>query len=96
MLPTFSSMRLSVVAFMLRSLLHLDKSFVLGDRYGSISNLIYVDIQLFQHHLLNMLSFFHFFLCQNQVFVALWIDIQVFDTVPLLLLSVFMPIPDCF
>ena len=58
-LPTFSSMRFSVAGFMLRSLIHLDLSFVHGDRYGSIFILLHVDIQLCQHHLLNMLSFFH-------------------------------------
>ena len=36
-LPTFSSMRFSVVGFILRSLIRLDLSFVHGDRYGSIS-----------------------------------------------------------
>ena len=36
-LPTFSSMRFSVAGFMLRSLLHLDLSFVHGDRYGSFT-----------------------------------------------------------
>ena len=46
-LPTFSSVRFSVAGFMLRSLIHLDLSFVHGH------------IQLCQHHLLNMLSFFH-------------------------------------
>ena len=59
-LPTFSSMRFSVAGFMLRSLIHLDLSFVHGDRYGSIFILLHVDIQLCQHHLLNMLSFFYF------------------------------------
>ncbi|CAO2631641.1 hypothetical protein LEMLEM_LOCUS21397, partial [Lemmus lemmus] len=44
---------------MLRSLIHLDLSFVHGDRYGFIFILLHVDIQLCQHHLLNMLSFFH-------------------------------------
>ena len=34
--PTFSSIRFSVSGFMLRSLIHLDLSFVHGDRYGSI------------------------------------------------------------
>ncbi|CAO2598797.1 hypothetical protein LEMLEM_LOCUS9569, partial [Lemmus lemmus] len=56
-LPTFSSIRFSVAGFMLRSLIHLDLSFVHGDRYGSIFILIHVDIQLYQHHLLTMLFF---------------------------------------
>ena len=58
-LPTFSSIKFSVPYFMLRSLIHLDLSFVHGDIYGSIFILLRVDIQLCQHHLLKMLSFFH-------------------------------------
>jgi hypothetical protein len=42
-----------VSGFMLRSLIQLELSYVHGDRYGSICN-----IQLDQHHLLDMLSFF--------------------------------------
>jgi hypothetical protein len=41
---------------MLRSLIHLDLSFIQGDKYGSIWILLHADIQ---HHLLKMLSFFH-------------------------------------
>ena len=59
LLPTFSSIRFNVVRLMLRSLIHLDLSFVHGDRYGSIFILLQVDIQLCQHHLLKKLSFFH-------------------------------------
>ena len=51
--PSFSSIRFSVSGFMLRSLIQLELSYVHGDRYGSICN-----IQLDQHHLLDMLSFF--------------------------------------
>ena len=40
-LPTFSSIRFSVVGFMLRSLIHLDLNFVHGDRYGSIFILLH-------------------------------------------------------
>ena len=96
--PTFSSIRFSVAGFMLRSLIHLDLSFVHGDRYGSIFILLHVDIQ---HHLLNMFSFFHliffaFFFIKGQVFKDVWIDIWIFYLVPLVLLSVLMPIPGCF
>ena len=58
LLPTFSSIRFKVVRLMLRSLIHLDLSFVHGDRYGSTFILLQIDIQLCQHHLLKMLSFF--------------------------------------
>ena len=47
-----------------------------------------------------MLSFFHLiffcFFIKNQVFEGVWINIRVFDSVPLVLLSVFMLIQDCF
>ena len=59
LLPTFSSIRFKVDRLMLRSLIHLDLSFVHGDRYKSTFILLQVDIQLCQHHLLKMLSFFH-------------------------------------
>ena len=57
LLPTFFSIRYSAVGFILISLIHLDLSFVHGDRYGSTFILLQVDIQLCQRHLLQMLSF---------------------------------------
>ena len=41
------------------SFIHLDLSFVQGDRYGSICILLYTDIQLDEHYLLKILSFLH-------------------------------------
>jgi len=55
----FSSINSSVSGLMWRFLIHLDLSFVQGDKNGSISILLYADLQLNQHHLLKMLSFFH-------------------------------------
>jgi hypothetical protein len=55
--PTFSSTNFSVSGFMWRSLIHLDLSFVQGDKNGSIPILQYDNRQLCQHHLLTMLSF---------------------------------------
>ena len=54
--PTFSSIRFSISGFILRSLIHL--SFVQCDRYEYIY-ILHADIQLDQHQLLKMLSFFH-------------------------------------
>ena len=56
--PHFSS-RFSVSSFMLKSLIHLDLSFVQGDKYGSICTFLHADIQLDKDHLLKILSFFH-------------------------------------
>jgi hypothetical protein len=41
------------------SLTHLDLSFVQGDRNGSICILLHDNRQFCQHHLLKMLSYFH-------------------------------------
>ena len=68
-----------------------------GDKHGPIFILLHVDSQLCQYHLLNMLSVFPFYVIfffdKNQVFIGMWINIWVFNSVPLVLLSVFMPIP---
>ena len=56
--PTFFSIRFSVTGFMWRSLIHLDLSFVQGDKNGSICILLHANCQLNQYHLLKMLSFF--------------------------------------
>ena len=67
LLPTFSSIRFNVVRLILRCLIRLDLSFFHGDRYGSTFILLQVDIQLCQHHLLKMLSFFHCILVKGAV-----------------------------
>ena len=36
------------------------------------------------------------FFVKNQVFIGVWIDMWVFNLVPLVLLFVFMSLPDCF
>ena len=96
LLPTFSSIRFNVVRLMLRSLIHLDLSFVHGDRYGSTFILLQVDVQLCQHHLLKMLFFLPLYnfssFVKNQVFIGLWIKIWVFDSIPLVNISAFVPI----
>jgi hypothetical protein len=56
--PTFSSMSFSVSGFMCSSLMHLDVSFVQGDKNGPIRILLHDNLQLSQHHLLKMLSIF--------------------------------------
>ena len=88
-----------MAGFMLRSLIHLDLSFVHGDRYESICILLHVDIQLCQHHFLEMLSFFHCIILFSLLKIRcsyVWINIGVFNLIPLVLLFVFVPIPSCF
>ena len=50
---TFSSIRLNAM----RSLIHLDLSFVQGYRYGFLGIFLYADIQLDQHYLLKIFFF---------------------------------------
>ena len=38
---------------------------------------------------------FHFFV-KNGMFIGVWINIQVFNSIPFVNVSVFMPIPSCF
>jgi hypothetical protein len=98
--PTFSSIRFTVSGFMLRSLIHLDLSFVQGDKYWSIFILQYTDSQLDQHHLLKMLSFFPLyifgFFVKDQVSVSVWFYFCVFNSIPLINMSVSVLIPCSF
>jgi hypothetical protein len=52
------SIRFAVSSFMLSSLTHLELSIVKGDKYGSIFIFLDSNCQLYQHHLMNMLSGF--------------------------------------
>uniref|UniRef100_A0A8C6HAG3 Uncharacterized protein n=1 Tax=Mus spicilegus TaxID=10103 RepID=A0A8C6HAG3_MUSSI len=56
--PTFSSISFNVSGMMWSSLIHLDFSFVQGDKNRSIHILLH-NCQLCQHHLLKVLPFFH-------------------------------------
>jgi hypothetical protein len=56
--PTFSSISFSVSGFKLRSLIHLDLSFVQGDKNEPIRILLHANCQLSPLHLLKMRYFF--------------------------------------
>ena len=90
---TFSSVRFSVPDFMLRSLIHLDLSFVKSDKYGSICILLHVHIQLVQHYVLKLLSSIHFMVLASSSVHRCVGFISGPDLVPLTNLAVFTPIP---
>ena len=98
--PTSSSINISVSGFMWTSLIHLDLSFVQGDKNGSIHILLHDNHQLCQHHLLKMLSFFPLdgfsSLVKDQVTVGVWVHFWVFNSIPLINLSVVVPVPCSF
>jgi hypothetical protein len=85
---------------MWRSLIHLDLNFVQGDKNESIPILLHVNHQLSQHHLLKMLSFFPLdgfsSFVKDQVTIGVWVHFWVFSSIPLVYLTVTVPIPCSF
>jgi hypothetical protein len=98
--PTFSSIRFSVSSFMWSSLIHLDATLVQGHKNGSICILVHVNHQLSQPHLLKILSFFpkglFSSLFKDQVTIGVWVHFWVFNSIPLIYLSVVEPVPCSF
>jgi hypothetical protein len=92
--PTFFYISFSVSGFMWRFLTHVDLSFVQGDRNGSICILPHADLQLNQHHLLKMLSFFHWMVLAPllKITIVVWVHFWVFSSAPLIYLPVSVPI----
>jgi hypothetical protein len=100
LLPTFFSIRFSESGFMWGSLIHLDLSFVQGDKNGSICILLHDNCHLCQHHLLKMLSFFPLggfsSFVKDQMAISVWVHFWVFNSIPLIYLSVIVPVPCSF
>ena len=71
---------------------------MLGDQYGTICTLLHADIQLEQHHSLKTLFSLYGlgFFVKNQLSIGVWIYFWVFDLIPLINLSVSVPIPYSF
>jgi hypothetical protein len=98
--PTFSSISFSVSGFMWSSLIHLDLTVVQGNKNGSIRILLHDNHQLCQHHLLKMLSFFPLngfsSFVEDQLTIGVWVHFWVFNSIPLVYLSVAIPVPCSF
>jgi hypothetical protein len=94
---TFSFIRFSASGFMLRSLIHLDLSFVQDDKYGPNCLLLHEDCQLDQHRLSKMLPLFPLcglgFLVKDQVCIVVCIYVWVFKSITLIDLAVSGRIP---
>lgn len=85
--PLYILWNLMYIHYVLRSLIHLDLSFVHSYKNGSIFILLYVDIQWYQHHSLKILYFStiqFWFLCQNPVSMSLWVYFWGFYLIPLI------------
>ena len=95
-LPMFSSGSYIVSGLTFRSLIHLEFIFVYGVRKCSSFILLQVVDQFSQHHFLKRLSFLYCILAsfvEDKVSIAVWIYLWAFYFVPLIYISVFVPVP---
>jgi hypothetical protein len=87
--------------FILRFFLtHFELILEQGERLGSSFSLLQVDIKFSQHHLLKRLSFLQYMfwapLSKIKLTVAAEVWVWNFYSVPLVFMSVFVPVPGCF
>ena len=97
-LPMFSSRSFIVSGLIFRSLIHFEFISVYGVRKCSSFILLQVVDQFSQHHLLKRLSFFHCIsasFVEDKVYIGSWIYLWAFYSVPLIYISVFVPVPYC-
>jgi hypothetical protein len=95
---TSSSISFSVSGFVWSYLIHLDLSFVQGDKNGSICIILHDTFQFTQHLFLKMLSFFppldgFSSFVKDQVTIGVWVHFWVFNSISLIYLSVAVPVP---
>ena len=89
----FSSRSFIVSGLTFRSLIHFEFIFVYGVRKCSIFILLQVVDQFSQHHF-NPLYIFASFV-KDKVSIGAWIYLWAFYFVPLMYISVFVPVPYC-
>ena len=98
-LPMFSSRSFIVSSLTFRSLIHFYFIFVYGVRKCSSFILLKVLDQFYQHQLLKRFSFLHCIflprLSKDEVFTGAWIHLWAFYFVPLINISVFVPVSYC-
>ena len=92
---SFKSFILSGLTF--RSLIHFEFTFVHGVRKHSSFILLHVTVQFSQQHLLKRLfaSLFIASFVKNKVPIGAWVYFWAFYLVPLVYISVFVPVPHC-
>ena len=101
-LPKVSYRSFTVSHLTFRSLIHFALIFVYGIRKCSSFILVQVVDQFSQQHLLKRLFFFFFFplyifgsFVKDNTSIDAWIYLQAFYFVPLIYISVFVPVPYC-
>jgi len=97
-LPMFSSRSFIVSGLTLRSLIHFEFIFVYGVRKCSCFILLQVVDQFSQDHLLKIVFsplYILASLVKDKVSIGAWIYLRAFCFVPLIYISVFVPVPYC-
>src|SRR5574337_1149223 len=97
-LPMFSSRSFIVSGLRFRSLIHFEFIFVYGVRKCSSFILLQVVDQISQHHLLKIVFSPLYILAsfvKDKVSIGAWIYLWAFYFVPLIYISVFVPVPYC-
>ena len=99
-LPMFSSRSFIVSGLTFRSLIHFEFIFVYDVRKCSSFILLQVVDQISQHHLLKRLSLIHCMyilasFVKDKVSIGSWVYLWAFYFVPLIYISVFVPVPYC-
>ena len=78
-------------------MIHFELNFVKGVRAVSRFIFLYVDVQLFQHHLLKGLSLLHCItfvpFSKSTLLILVWVYFWALCSVPLIYLSVLLPVP---
>ena len=101
LLSIFSSIIFMVLGLTFNCLTHFQFILVCGVRRWSGFIFLHIYVQISQHHLLNKLSLAHC-MCLlplsniNWLNIKVWIYFWALYSVPLIFLSVFMPVPCCF
>ena len=96
-LPMFSSKSFIVFCLTFRSFIHFEFIFVCGVRKCSSFILLQVVDQFSQHHLLKRFSPLYIlaYFVKDKVSIGAWIYLWAFYFVPLIYISVFVPVPYC-
>ena len=98
LLPMYFSRSFTVSGLTFKSLIHFEFIFVYGVRKCSSFILLQVVDQFSQHHLLKRFFSPLYILAsfvKDKVSIAAWIYLWAFYFVPLICISVFVPVPYC-
>ena len=98
-LPVFSYRTFMLSWLIFKSFIHLEFILVYGINWWTSFIFLHVAVQIPQHHLLKKLFLLHFMLLPPLSILIdqeTWVYFWALCSVPLIYVSVLMPVPDCF